>query len=301
MFIKNIPHLVIILLLGVFIFPIITFASITNGTISNTNKYAWGNNVGWINLGTVEGNVHITNTALTGYMWDSIYGWVNLSPTGSGVTNNGNGNLSGFAWSAGAGFIDFTGVTINSSGVFAGTASGVTYGQINFSCTTCSVVTDWRPVSLQSQSSGAVGPVSPFIKKEIVTPVSTSTESVSGPTMSFLDFIGYLKNIITGKKTQTQTKSPSVTSDNSLNNQPRIDTSGIPTVTPPQGKKFVTATTTENIVKDDIFSIIKKVFETILKLIDNLPGSTIIKSIIALIIIILVIVWRIIKKKRQEV
>ena len=42
--------------------PVIVFASSTDGTIDSTYKYAWSENVGWINFGTTEGNVHITDS-----------------------------------------------------------------------------------------------------------------------------------------------------------------------------------------------------------------------------------------------
>src|SRR5437660_6460285 len=111
----------------------VVHASTSDGTIDPTSKYAWGENIGWLNFGTPGGNVHITNTALTGYVWTENYGWINLSPTGSGVKNDGHGNLSGSAWSEQLGYIDFSGVKI-SSGVFTGTATGALIGKITFDC-----------------------------------------------------------------------------------------------------------------------------------------------------------------------
>jgi len=136
------------------IFAPAVFASVTDGTIDATYKYAWSENAGWLNFGTSGGNVHITDSGLTGYAWSENYGWINLSPATSGVANNGSGVLSGSAWSEGLGWINFSGVTINSSGEFLG------YGtvsrddsQISFNCintNSCSVSdfkvkTDWRP------------------------------------------------------------------------------------------------------------------------------------------------------------
>ena len=137
------------------------FASTTNGSIS-ANSYAWGENLGWINFGCAQCTLHVTDTALTGDVWSAQYGWINLSPTNGGVTNDGNGNLGGTAWSSGLGWISFIGVVINSSGVFSGITGGQgsTAGRINFSCTHCSVVTDWRPASVrtvQNSSGGSSG------------------------------------------------------------------------------------------------------------------------------------------------
>lgn len=125
--------------------PQALFASPTDGTIDATYKYAWSQNIGWINFGTTGGNVHVTSTGLTGYAWSDNYGWINLSPAQSGVTNTANGNLSGSAWGEGVGYIDFNNVSIDSDGVFHGTATGPVTGTINFEpAGSIRVVTDWR-------------------------------------------------------------------------------------------------------------------------------------------------------------
>ncbi|MEO8638122.1 MAG: hypothetical protein ABI430_04450 [Candidatus Taylorbacteria bacterium] len=136
-------------------FPSISFASATDGTI--VNQYAWGEYTGWVNFAPAEGNIHITDTAVTGYAWDANYGWINLAPDQSGVLNDGNGTLSGFAWSQGGGYIDFSGVTVNSSGTFTGIATGAVYGRINFDCDNCSVTTDWRPASSRQVVTASTG------------------------------------------------------------------------------------------------------------------------------------------------
>lgn len=133
------------------------YASSTNGTIDATLKYAWSNNVGWINFATTHGNVHVTDSELTGYIWDSLNGSVNLAPSHSGVTNNGEGTLGGQAWSTGLGWINFSGVTIDSNGRFHGQATGHGIGILTFDCTHCEVVTDWRPVSARNPSTPPSG------------------------------------------------------------------------------------------------------------------------------------------------
>jgi len=129
-------------------------ASAIDGSISG---FAWSNQIGWINFITTRGSTRITDSLLTGYGWNENVGWINLNPTGGGVINDSNGNLSGSAWSNGTGFINFSGVTVNSSGIFSGTAIGDNSVSINFGCSSCSVTTDWRPIS--SRGTGGVSGV----------------------------------------------------------------------------------------------------------------------------------------------
>ncbi len=155
----------IISLAVILLSPGFVFASETNGTIDSTYKYAWSENIGWINFACDNCNVQITDSAMTGYAWSANYGWKNLNPSTSGVSNNSEGTLSGSAWGENTGWIDFSGVTIDSSGYFSGYASGTVTGQISFNCANTSscgssdfkVRTDWRPVSTRDSGSGAGG------------------------------------------------------------------------------------------------------------------------------------------------
>jgi hypothetical protein len=117
------------------------------GTIDSTNKYAWGDKCGWINFAPTNGNITITDSAITGYAWNEIYGWINFAPTGSGVTNTTSGVLSGYAWGENIGWINFGETRINCSGKFTGTATGDTVGTITFDCSNCNVTTNWLPSS----------------------------------------------------------------------------------------------------------------------------------------------------------
>ncbi|MBI2591177.1 MAG: carboxypeptidase regulatory-like domain-containing protein [Candidatus Brennerbacteria bacterium] len=156
------------------------FASTTDGTVDSLNKYVWGENIGWLNFGTAEGNVHIADSALTGYAWAENIGWVSLNCSNDSscgtvdykVANDGEGTLSGYAWSENTGWINFNptygGVTINSSGEFLGYAWGENTGWIVFNCSTTNscaavdykVVTDWRPQSVRiPPSAGGSGGV----------------------------------------------------------------------------------------------------------------------------------------------
>jgi len=142
-----------------FLLVIISFISITtyvsasnvDGTVSPSPKYAFGENLGWINFGCDSCDVHVTDTTITGHVWSRSYGWINLSPDGSGVTNNCEGELGGRAWSMTLGWVDFSGATINESGEFAGMAGtpGSKAGRINFDCDSCDVSTDWRQCALR--------------------------------------------------------------------------------------------------------------------------------------------------------
>jgi len=151
---KNLISIVFLALFlgGVFgFFKSPVFASSTDGTIDPNNegyKYAWGENIGWVNFGCDNCDVHVTDSGLSGYALSETVGWIYLG----NITNNGEGTLSGYAWSENAGWIKFNptngGVVINSSGEFTGSALGENIGWIIFDCSTSACVkTDWRPQS----------------------------------------------------------------------------------------------------------------------------------------------------------
>src|SRR5262245_58654493 len=83
--------------------------------ISTTNKYAWGENVGFINCrdaNSAAQGVVVHQSFLFGYAWGENIGWINFgdgSPgflgrygntdgSDAGVNLACNGNLSGYAW-----------------------------------------------------------------------------------------------------------------------------------------------------------------------------------------------------------
>jgi len=176
------------------------FASETNGTIDNTFKYAWGENVGWINFDCDGCTTQITDIGLTGNAWSRTYGWINLNPATSGVDNTSEGILSGYAWSSNLGWINFTGVTINTSGEFLGYATVESDGSlINFNCAnadSCSsanfkVKTDWRPASVRS-TGGASGskPRPPTPPPVVPPPVTPPVIPPVTPPVSIIDNIG---------------------------------------------------------------------------------------------------------------
>lgn len=133
----------------------LALASGTTGSIDNSHRYAWSENLGWIDFGSSQGNVQVTDSELTGYAWLENGGWLNLNPSQGGVSNTVNGELSGYAWGENIGWVNFNptngGVTIDSNGYFSGYAWGENTGWIIFNCSdenTCASVdykvkTDW--------------------------------------------------------------------------------------------------------------------------------------------------------------
>jgi len=130
------------------------FAAETN--IDSVYKYAWGEDIGWINFGTKNGGVMVESDKITGYAWSQNYGWINLSPKNGGVSNDGKGNLSGYAWGENLGWINFEGVKIDSDGYFSGYATFNFNGKeskISFNCSNTNsclksdfkVKTSWKP------------------------------------------------------------------------------------------------------------------------------------------------------------
>jgi RHS repeat-associated protein len=112
---------------------------------NNGSQYAWGENVGWLNLepgGDAGPGVEVSDERLHGFIWGENIGWISMDPaTGGGVFIDGYGNLSGFAWGENVGWINFapsgggpaTGVKIDPcTGEFSGFAWGENIGWINF-------------------------------------------------------------------------------------------------------------------------------------------------------------------------
>ena len=110
------------------------------------SKYAYGENVGWLNFGTDDGDVIVADSNLTGYIWAENLGWINLNPTHGGIINDGTGLLTGYAWGENVGWINFNpevpggpnhyGVTVDTEGDFDGWAYGENIGWIHLRATT---------------------------------------------------------------------------------------------------------------------------------------------------------------------
>lgn len=120
--------------------------------IDSIYKYAWNDTIGWIDFYATS-NVNVTSTQLTGYANSSV-GYIALdcatSPNPNctylyNVSNDSNGNLSGWAWNDAIGWISFDSVTAgspyayqvtinNSTGYFSGWAWNDIIGWISFNC-----------------------------------------------------------------------------------------------------------------------------------------------------------------------
>lgn len=187
------------------------FASNTDGTADSTDRWAWSENAGWIDFGTTLGNVHVSDSGLTGYAYGENIGWISLNCSNTNtcadnnyaVTNNAEGTLSGYAWSENAGWIDFApsagGVTINASGVFSGYAYSENLGWIVFAVDH-PVTTDWRHASTRpcvshcggsssrslGSSSGSSGtsPAVPAIPANPPASPATSTVPTTPPSIT---------------------------------------------------------------------------------------------------------------------
>lgn len=189
---------VILCLFLVFSLVTVVFA----GNIDSTEKNAkfLNSSLGKINFGTTEGNVEVTNTAVTGYAWSQTLGWINLAPSNSGVVNNGSGTLSGYAWGEGTGWINFAptngGVYINNTtGVFTGHAWSENAGWISFNCSDESVCgsddyvvkTSWKKSSggaTTSTEDSTPTPVDPPDEDPDPAPVPPTPEPTPEPDVS---------------------------------------------------------------------------------------------------------------------
>jgi len=131
-----------------------TWLSFATANIDNTNKWAWGSSIGWVNFSPSFGGVEVTNTSLSGSIWSTNYGWIDLQPTNGWVTNtikwlNGSGtclwDVSGNAWSTNLWWIDFENVSIDKDWYFQWTATWANSGQISMSGSSFVVQTSWKP------------------------------------------------------------------------------------------------------------------------------------------------------------
>ena len=147
------------------------------------SRYAWAENVGWINLRPAAGpGVTVTGTAMTGLAWGENIGWINFSPTSGGVVNDGAGRLSGYAWGENIGWINFApiggGVSISACGEFDGLAWGENIGWINFRSSgpfPFKVTTSWvSPVDAVAPVTSAIGAASGWRRTDVSLTLSAS-------------------------------------------------------------------------------------------------------------------------------
>jgi hypothetical protein len=158
---------------------VIVVRAATNISTSAGEYWGWNDIVGWIRFNTPSGamSVNVTNSKITGYA-TSTAGDISFDcattsigdicgQSNYGVTNDGLGNISGYAWNDIYGWISFdchnTGgcasstyqTTIDGSGYFQNYAWNDIIGWISFNCAntgTCGtsdykVKTTWNPTS----------------------------------------------------------------------------------------------------------------------------------------------------------
>ncbi len=159
---------------------------VSAGNIDATYKWAWSEDIGWINFGATNGDVTVYDDRIEGYAWSQLLGWINLAPANAGVTNS-NGTLDGHAWGEHLGYIDFDGVTIDDSGYFQGNANGTITGDISFNCANTAscgssdfkVRTTWRPsISSSAPSGSGGGGGGGFSKPQTVAPTNVPKQDL---------------------------------------------------------------------------------------------------------------------------
>lgn len=117
--------------------------SLADTTINETNAYAYGANIGWIDARGDETNgAVIGRFACSGYLYGANVGWIHLgsgSPTNGysygnaatndyGVNHDGLGALRGLAWGANIGWISFESIGDPQVDLVTGNLSGYAYG-----------------------------------------------------------------------------------------------------------------------------------------------------------------------------
>jgi len=91
-------------------------------TIDSTNRFAWGENIGWANFeGDVSNGVVVGEAFCSGYIWGENVGWIclgdgspddgheysNTNATDFGVNVDTSCNLRGLAWGENIGWVNF--------------------------------------------------------------------------------------------------------------------------------------------------------------------------------------------------
>ena len=116
--------------------------SLAATTISDTNKFAYGANTGWINVqGDSNNGARVECDFAADFIYSANYGWIslgdgtptsgfqysNLSADDFGVNHDGLGNLRGYAYGANIGWVQFEDVGDPSVDLVSGNMSGFAY------------------------------------------------------------------------------------------------------------------------------------------------------------------------------
>lgn len=176
----------------VLLLPLYSGAASTIDPDNDGSRYAFGENVGWINLAPAGGEgVTVTPSLLTGKAWGENIGWINFSPVNGEVVNDGMGHLSGYAWGENVGWINFAptggGVEIDPvTGIFSGSAWGENIGWISFASTgAVPFRVKTSPVSVTGPLNGLCGSANGGVFASAPTAISLCSVGESA------DFAGY--------------------------------------------------------------------------------------------------------------
>lgn len=183
--IKNAKIFLFLLFIFAFLFFIFDFSyAATNISSTSTEHFAWNDAIGWIDFYATN-NVNVENAQLVGYASSSVGAIAlncNSTPNGNicgtsnfKVANDGAGNLTGWAWNDGIGWISFDSasatstytyqVTVSpSTGDFSGWAWNDAVGWISFNCLNTSscatsnykVNTSWRAYPLTASLTSSI-------------------------------------------------------------------------------------------------------------------------------------------------
>jgi hypothetical protein len=127
--------------------------ALSAASIDSNHQYAYSENAGWLNFADSNGNVVVLNDHLEGYVWGENIGWIRLgthtaggphtytndAANAYGVNRNSSGDLSGYAWGENIGWINFgaTGgnAVLSNAGEFTGAVWAENIGWIKFNGT----------------------------------------------------------------------------------------------------------------------------------------------------------------------
>ena len=168
-----------------------------DGSIDSTNKWAYATNAGWLNFNPSHGDeVKVFSDHLEGEAWGENVGWIRLGTHAGGgahtyandaagtygVNNDGVGNLSGYAWATNTGWLNFNPthgqVWVDPvTGDFEGYAWSENLGWIHFqnSSPAYKVTTNWHGDLITSYQSNIAA---------IITTHRTSAASSAGLTIA---------------------------------------------------------------------------------------------------------------------
>lgn len=202
--------------------------------VDSTDKYAWGENIGWLNWSTTEGDIDIDDGVdMDGYIWGENVGWISLTCANTsscgtvdyGVDASGS-EWTGYAWGENVGWVSFSCDNTSSCGTveyavrssgseeLIGYAWGENIGWINLNC----------------DNNGSCGTVEFGVRYVSATPTPTPTPTGGGGGGGF---------IVTPTPTPTAspwyviTPTPTATPGTPPTGTPPIAPPGTPTPTPP--------------------------------------------------------------------